>query len=175
MKLKQFLSAVIFGMLVSSASASPVPTSMTFSLGMGEQVNYTNDSLNASGIDRWTITLTEDANLLLNFVTGQDTTSPYAYLDKAELKNSSEVLLASQDAAQWLTVVNNIVVGSGSLIAMSFSGLSAGTYFLDIFGDSGLGYSGSVSAVPLPAAAWLFGSALLGMGVLRRRKQGAAV
>lgn len=33
----------------------------------------------------------------------------------------------------------------------------------------------TVSAVPLPAAAWLFGSALLGMGFFRRRKQGGAV
>lgn len=33
----------------------------------------------------------------------------------------------------------------------------------------------NVSAVPLPAAALLFGTALLGMGVFRRRKQVAAV
>jgi hypothetical protein len=33
------------------------------------------------------------------------------------------------------------------------------------------GFSGgSVSAVPIPAAAWLFGSALLGLGALKRRK-----
>jgi hypothetical protein len=30
--------------------------------------------------------------------------------------------------------------------------------------------SGSVSTVPIPAAAWLFGSALLGLGVLKRKK-----
>ena len=30
--------------------------------------------------------------------------------------------------------------------------------------------AGSVSAVPIPAAAWLFGSALLGLGVLKRKK-----
>ena len=31
--------------------------------------------------------------------------------------------------------------------------------------------SGSVSAVPIPAAAWLFGSALLGLGGIGRRKK----
>ena len=30
--------------------------------------------------------------------------------------------------------------------------------------------SGSVSTVPIPAAAWLFGSALLGLGVVKRKK-----
>jgi hypothetical protein len=30
--------------------------------------------------------------------------------------------------------------------------------------------SGDVSAVPVPAAAWLFGSALLGLGAMKRRK-----
>lgn len=34
---------------------------------------------------------------------------------------------------------------------------------------SSLAYSGP-SAVPLPAAAWLFGSAVLGLGVIKRRK-----
>lgn len=174
MKIKQFFSAVIFGMLVSSASASTVPTSMTFSLGMGEQVNYTNSSLDAvnlnagdiagNGFDRWMINLTEDANVLLNFVTGQDTIAPFANLQKAELRTTSGSLLASQAAT--------IIAPGFSMIQMSFSSLLAGSYFLDIYGDSGLGYSGSVSAVPLPAAAWLFGSAAIGLlGFARRRKQ----
>lgn len=44
-------------------------------------------------------------------------------------------------------------------------------YFVGITGPSKGGYGGSISAVPLPAAAWLFGSALLGfMGWSNRRK-----
>ena len=34
--------------------------------------------------------------------------------------------------------------------------------------------SGTISPVPIPAAAWLFGSALLGVGMVRRRKQPGA-
>ena len=34
----------------------------------------------------------------------------------------------------------------------------------------GLSFDGSVAAVPVPAAAWLFGSALAGLTVIRRRK-----
>ena len=40
-------------------------------------------------------------------------------------------------------------------------------------GSGGVSYDGttlSASAVPVPAAAWLFGSALLGLGVVRRKQ-----
>lgn len=50
--------------------------------------------------------------------------------------------------------------------------------FLDLFGHSQDGLRGvdialnlEAAAVPLPAAAWLFGSALIGMAGLRRRKK----
>jgi hypothetical protein len=49
-----------------------------------------------------------------------------------------------------------------------------GTYSLKIYGDDGAAYSGTISAVPLPAAAWLFGSALLGLGAMRRKQKAAA-
>lgn len=44
----------------------------------------------------------------------------------------------------------------------------------NVFPDSGVFYdninASNVSAVPVPAAAWLFGSALVGLGVVRRKK-----
>lgn len=40
----------------------------------------------------------------------------------------------------------------------------------DLFGDVRYVVSGNVSAVPVPAAVWLFGSALAGLGWLRRLK-----
>jgi hypothetical protein len=51
---------------------------------------------------------------------------------------------------------------------------STGAYVLAIGGegfgfDPSYAYNLSVAAVPLPAAAWLLGSALLGLGVFRRR------
>lgn len=36
--------------------------------------------------------------------------------------------------------------------------------------DGTFAYATPVNAVPLPAAAWLFGSALLGLGAIKRRK-----
>lgn len=57
--------------------------------------------------------------------------------------------------------------------------LVAGTdYFVRVIGDVGAkpgNYAGNyVAAVPVPAAVWLFGSALAGLAVVRRRKVAAA-
>ena len=70
--------------------------------------------------------------------------------------------------------------GSNSIVA-SFAGIQTGTYLLDIAGiasgTSGGTYVGQldlVSAVPLPAALWLFGSALALAGTRLRRVPSAA-
>ena len=48
------------------------------------------------------------------------------------------------------------------------SGFYDEVLFIDMFVDS---YSiSNLNAVPVPAAAWLFGSALLGMRIVRRKK-----
>jgi hypothetical protein len=47
-----------------------------------------------------------------------------------------------------------------------------GVYLSDhLTNSSSRAFSVSVSQVPLPAAFWLFGSALLGMGLFRRGKE----
>lgn len=53
--------------------------------------------------------------------------------------------------------------------------LSAGLYVFSVLLDPTPdgGSSGNVSAVPVPAAAWLFGSALFGAGALRRKQKTA--
>lgn len=49
--------------------------------------------------------------------------------------------------------------------------LAAGTYVLRLSGtgNSGATTAVTLAAVPVPAAAWLFGSAMVGFGALRRR------
>jgi len=56
----------------------------------------------------------------------------------------------------------NLKVGSGC------NGTSCESY-LGLYGRSVV--TGSVSAVPVPAAAWLFGSALAGLGWIRRKQE----
>jgi hypothetical protein len=72
--------------------------------------------------------------------------------------------------------------GNGKCQTLDGEGLLfAGNYYLQIQGDAGInaGYGGnlSVAQTPLPAAAWLFGTGLAGLGLLarRRRKQQSAL
>ena len=53
-------------------------------------------------------------------------------------------------------------------------GLAAGKYQFQLSGLETTGYSGSISAVPVPAAGILFASALLGAGAFGRRKKKSA-
>jgi hypothetical protein len=86
------------------------------------------------------------------------------------------------------TPLNLVVFGDDEAfesIGASFAWASpltneGGTYFLDLnksyitdgdsFFDVSTGSITTVPNVPIPAAAWLFGSALLGLGALKRKK-----
>jgi len=64
---------------------------------------------------------------------------------------------------------------TGTVSVLPTTQLSAGTYVLEVRGDvvgaSGGSYSGvlNIAPVPVPAAAWLFGSSLLSLVSLRRK------
>ena len=63
----------------------------------------------------------------------------------------------TQSHTTWLAAS---LVGTQYVLKMMASGLGAAE-----------GSTSQISAVPLPAAAWLFGSALLGLGALRRKQK----
>ena len=158
-----------------------VTTSFNLGVGAGLQENYVG-AVNVGGFDTWTINLLAPAGLTVDITTSQDTgeVNPYNVASAiALLKNISHVDL--------LDGSNNIVGGADAVYSLanfgqlstltSFVNFSVGTlllpgaYTLKIYGDDGAAYSGTISAVPLPAAAWLFGSALLGLGALRRKQK----
>ncbi len=68
--------------------------------------------------------------------------------------------------------VLNIMNADGSGVDIDGDGTLGTTMAAGPFKDSPVGFSGTpISAVPVPAAAWLFGSGLVGLvGVARRRK-----
>jgi len=80
------------------------------------------------------------------------------------------------------TFVNNPASGSVTIATINLTALASGSGSLDVLGTSEL-YSATallsptpssgtvnVSAVPVPAAMWLFGSALFGIAIVSRRK-----
>ena len=75
-----------------------------------------------------------------------------------------------------LDAAANPSIGSAILTTEQTEQLFAGLWYINIhstFEPSGeiRGQVLQVSAIPLPAAVWLLGSAIAGLGVLRRRKQ----
>ena len=164
----------------SQASASIVsPVGMSMTLALGDTALYTQDNLDGfaaaqkfgsgsgDGLDRWEVILTSaSTDLLANFIVSTDSAAPIKLVTSAELWNAAHTVMITSAAA---------VTGSNSSITQ-FSALNllAGTYYIDVLGTTGAGYQGDVSAmsaIPLPAAAWLFGSALLGFGALRRKQK----
>ena len=77
------------------------------------------------------------------------------------------------EAALSTGVFQNDSIGIIDVGNVSFANLQSGSYVVrveDLFGSGGQGsVDGTVSTVPLPAALLLFGTALLGLGAMRRR------
>ena len=75
------------------------------------------------------------------------------------------------------TLIDSFTFTDGSYSAASPSAWHltsialAGEYVLEMTTGGANSSTSQISAVPLPAAAWLFGSALLGLGALRRKQK----
>ena len=71
-----------------------------------------------------------------------------------------------------IDVSSNPTIGSATISDTAKADLLAGLWYLNIHSTTSPGgeIRGQVQVVPLPAAAWLFGSALLGLGVIKRKK-----
>jgi hypothetical protein len=68
-------------------------------------------------------------------------------------------------------------LGTGTQSHLTWLVASGTQYVLKMASSGSLAGEGStsqISAVPLPAAAWLFGSAVLGLGALRRKQKAGA-
>jgi hypothetical protein len=74
------------------------------------------------------------------------------------------------DGAALSTAQNLYVVAGTPADPNGLAGVYAGQYTLSLSATGGLVIDGGGTAVPLPAAAWLFGSGLLGLAGIRRRR-----
>jgi hypothetical protein len=88
--------------------------------------------------------------------------------------DSSDIYTSGQQAAFHSAQMQTGTAGFGTfqLNTMFYSASDSPLAPIDLNGGSvfGVSFDGTTAAVPVPAAAWLFGSALAGLTVVRRRK-----
>jgi len=163
-KLKYFVGAALFA-AASATMASTLPAfdgTLNVTIG-GPAQNFGGSILEGETADNWLVNVgpsgSHGLTTAASVTFSSGTTSMSLYNWTGEVLGS---LIGTVSAA--------VQPGSLTLAAV----LDAGSYVLQIAGPEGTGYGGAVSAVPLPGAALLFGSALLGAGALRRKKSAAA-
>jgi hypothetical protein len=118
------------------------------------------------------------------FSEGSQTPDTYTFT----LSAPSDVLIKLQSGSE--VTINGFLTGGGVdqsgdeglIVEFLVTGLAADTpYELLVTKDPNQGqpngqpYTGSISAVPLPAAAWLFGSAIMGLTLVARRRRNESV
>jgi hypothetical protein len=181
--IKMVLAGALLGFSVASSASTfydNTTTSFNLGVGAGKQENYVG-SINVGGVDTWAITLLAEAGLTVDITTSQDTGiinpqdvgTAVTMLDnitRVELLDSSNNVLGGANAVYSLANFGDLSTLTSFVNFSVGTLLMPGTYSLKIYGDDGAAYSGTVSAVPLPGAALLFGSALLGMAGLRRKQ-----
>lgn len=151
---------LVMTMAIASSQSQAAPITLlepSFTLAMGERANFgRSDIPNGSFTDYWGFSLVDVDNALVTKLTLSGVTSGMkVFLDTDEsdggVLDTDDFLLVGQ------------VPSTGVL---SLSGLITGAqYIIEVAGNSFRKprmYAGEVAAVPLPAAAVLFGSALLG-------------
>lgn len=162
-------------MSYASTVYDTVTTSFNLDLGFNNRVDYVG-TVDTGGVDTWTVNLTGPAGLVVDITTGQDV--GYA-ADTATavslLRNITYVglydgatLLGGASAVYSYDLLTHTLSSTANFAIATL--VPTGTYTLKILGDATTAYSGTISAVPLPGAALLFGSVLLGAGALRRKQ-----
>jgi hypothetical protein len=140
--------------------------------------------VDAGGYSNWSTHIQWDAAGLINAInyglqTGDKISGNSLYRDynHDQIYDSSELLTSSLGSAA--SYSDTLIAGKGIPLQISAPLASTSAKFtlygigLNIYADIGGGnnmYVTSVSAVPVPSAVWLFGSGLLGLiGILRRK------
>jgi hypothetical protein len=171
--LKTLIAVGALALAATQASASTYTDTTTnaFDVKIGTEENYIG-TVDAGGVDTWYVTLLGPAGLTISNTTSQDNLPPIQVLGKAELWQGTTFI---SSAMATVAPVGTQGAMESSIYMEIANLLLPTTYTLKIFGDAGAAYSGTVSAVPLPGAALLFGSALLGMAGLRRKQKSELV
>lgn len=173
---KKALAAAFISVACGSAAASTVPTSFVdVVVGTNQDIHTWNSVTPPIPYDPSYYELRVGADSVTATFTLMDTDTEgftvnyelYKDTDGSDNSFTLGALVSSWSFADLAgaggTFVKTLAANTQYVLRMATNGSVASTTNL------------TASAVPLPAAAWLFGSALLGLGIFRRRKQAAAV
>jgi hypothetical protein len=142
---------------------------MIFTSNLGTAANGVVSGLNLTNLVAFENGINNDLNtggLLNALTTGTETTGSGLYPGPAQQKYG---LIGAPDMSVLGGTAQQLFGFTGSASAGVLTSYILGTATLDASGN--LTFATNVSAVPLPAAVWLFGSGLMGLvGVSRRRK-----
>jgi hypothetical protein len=172
--MKNYTKALLAALLIGAAPVTVAATLPTFdvsntidvSIG-GGAVNYSGNIV-SDGVDYKLINILGSQGTPANYTTTYNTDSESIALYNWD--NSAPDALGSLVATGTINWADPV---SGAIQFALSAFLTAGSYVLAITGANNTSYAGTISAVPLPGAALLFGSALLGAGVVGRKKLGS--
>lgn len=170
----KFLMAGLF-MFASAAQANTISTSVDIGTGYGETVQYVDFHVTDSGsfdITAWEPSGSDvDPYMILfynpvsygNFIEGDDDSGSgdNAFIDR-NLSIGSYVLALS---TSYLSLAEAVTGYNASVDRRSDGWLN-----VTISSYNGTATFDNPSAVPVPAAAWLFGTGLIGFAGMRKRK-----
>lgn len=172
---KKALAAAVLAVVCGSAVASTVPTSFAnVVVGTNQDIHTWNSVTPPIPYDPSYYELRVGSDSVMAAFTLLDTDTEgftvnyelYRDTDGANNSFSLGALVSTWSftdlAGTGGTFVRSLVANTQYVLKMATNGSVSSTTHL------------TASAVPLPAAAWLFGSALMGLGIFRRRKQAAA-
>ncbi|TCK04226.1 VPLPA-CTERM sorting domain-containing protein [Marinobacterium mangrovicola] len=136
----------------------------TFNILDGETISSTLDTASvwtrASGLDGVSVALDWEQELTINGIA------------QSFFRSGEYTITNTQDSFSIFSQSASFDIGSGIVEVLAYAGdldiFALGTQFVPLTYD--FTYTERLSAVPVPAAAWLFGTALLGLAAIRRKK-----
>ncbi|WP_347986726.1 DVUA0089 family protein [Methylomonas sp. AM2-LC] len=183
-----FLAAGLYAMLSSSAQAA-IAVDLG-SLAMNGYTSYTGEIDTANQIDNYTFTISSPETVEL-YTSSASPFNPFLTLWKVNSDGTDATLLTSNDdraTANFFETNNgkdaqifsNLVAGTYEISVTESGNFAAGTLLSAGFTNGGQQsanfYSYDINlqasaAVPLPTTVWMFGSALMGLlGVSRKKR-----
>lgn len=143
-----------------SANAAIVPVDASYGLTNATTYNFTETSTD----QYFEFFSSYNSTLTLDVLSGEVTAALFTDATNIFGNGTAEI------NANTLVTNTGLLFSTSSLVTYA---LNAGqTYVLRLRGDATAPFAvaAAVATVPVPAAAWLFGSAVMGFGALRRKK-----